>query len=108
MSEAEPIRDSQAGGRDKRGSTHSLNRAIAIAVTLFAASVAGMLLHLIVPSQVLTNSKGAVGAMVRLVTLLPALVLGLLVFTAFTVFTKQQAEAQSLGPGAGRKPSRPE
>ncbi len=57
-----------------------------------------MLLHLIVPSQVLTDSKGTVGAMVGLVTLLLALVLGLLVFTAFSVFTTQQAEAQSLGP----------
>src|SRR5260370_34179949 len=36
--------------------------------------------------------------MVGLVTLLLALVLGLLVFTAFSVYTTQQAEAQSLGP----------
>src|SRR5208337_1007280 len=43
-------------------------------------------------------SRGTVGAMVGLVTLLLALVLGLLVFTAFTVYTTQQSEAQGLGP----------
>jgi hypothetical protein len=35
---------------------------------------------------------------VGLITLLLALVLGLLIWTAFSVFTTQQAEAQSLGP----------
>jgi hypothetical protein len=57
-----------------------------------------MALQWILPAQVLTDSKGTVGAMVGLITLLLALVLGLLVFTAFSVFTTQQAEAQSLGP----------
>ena len=64
----------------------------------FGASVAGMLLQWVVPAQYLTEAKGTVGAMVGLVTLLLALVLGLLIFTAFSVFTTQQAEAQSLGP----------
>ena len=50
------------------------------------------------PADVLTASKGSVGAMVGLITLLLALVLGLLVFTAFSVYTTQQSEAQSLGP----------
>jgi hypothetical protein len=77
---------------------HSYQRAIAIAVILFAASVIGMLLQWLVPADVLTASKGTVGAMVGLVTLLLALVLGLLVFTAFSVFTTQRDEAQSLGP----------
>ncbi len=77
---------------------HSLRRAIAFAVTLFAASVVGMLLQWVVPAQVLTEAKGTVGAMVGLVTLLLALVLGLLVFTAFSVFTTQRDEAYSLGP----------
>jgi len=77
---------------------HSLKRAIGIAVILFGASVVGMLLQWVVPADVLTASKGTVGAMVGLVTLLLALVLGLLVFTAFSVFTTQRDEAQSLGP----------
>jgi len=77
---------------------HSLKRAIAVAAATFGASVLGMLLQHVVPAQVLTDSRGTVGAMVGLVTLLLALVLGLLVFTAFSVFTTQQSEAQSLGP----------
>ncbi|MBV8663411.1 MAG: hypothetical protein JO107_09940 [Hyphomicrobiales bacterium] len=64
----------------------------------FGASVLGMLLQHVVPAQVLTDSKGAVGAMVGLITLLLALVLGLLVWTAFSGYTTQQAEAQALGP----------
>jgi hypothetical protein len=68
-----------------------------VAIT-FGASLVGMALQWVVPAQVLTESKGSVGAMVGLVTLLLALVLGLLVFTAFSVYTTQQAEAQSLGP----------
>jgi hypothetical protein len=77
---------------------HSLSRAIAVALTTFGASVVGMLLQWVVPAQVLTEAKGTVGAMVGLVTLLLALVLGLLVFTAFSVFTTQRDEAYSLGP----------
>ena len=77
---------------------HSLFRSIAAGVATFGASVVGMALQWVVPAQVLTDAKGTVGAMAGLVTLLLALVLGLLVFTAFSVFTTQQAEAQSLGP----------
>jgi hypothetical protein len=76
----------------------SLTRSFAVAATTFGASVAGMALQWILPAQVLTESKGPVGAMVGLVTLLLALVLGLLVFTAFSVYTTQQAEGHSLGP----------
>ena len=76
----------------------SLTRAIAVALTTFGASVVGMALQWVVPADVLTASKGSVGAMVGLVTLLLALVLGLLVFTAFSVFTTQRDEAYSLGP----------
>ena len=77
---------------------HSVQRAIAAAAATFAARVVGMALQHIVPAQVLTDSKGTVGAMVGLITLLLALVLGLLVYTAFTVYATQQAEAQGLGP----------
>ena len=75
-----------------------LSRAIVVGLTTFAASVLGMLLQHLVAPDVLTASKGAVGAMVGLVTLLLALVLGFLVFTAFSVFAGQQSEAYSLGP----------
>lgn len=76
----------------------SLNLSIAVALATFGASVAGMLLQWTVPADVLTASKGSVGAMVGIVGLLLALVLGLLVWTAFSVFTTQQSEAFSLGP----------
>ncbi len=75
-----------------------LARAIAVGLTTFAASVVGMLLQDLVAPDVLTASKGAVGAMIGLVSLLLALVLGLLGYTAFSVFTAQQSEAYSLGP----------
>jgi hypothetical protein len=75
-----------------------LIRSIVVGLTTFGASVVGMLLQWAVPADVLTASKGSVGAMVGVVGLLLALVLGLLVFTAFAVFTTQQSEAYSLGP----------
>ena len=65
---------------------HSLKRPFAFALTTFGASVVGMLLQWVVPAQILTEAKGTVGAMVGLVTLLLALVLGLLVYTAFSVY----------------------
>src|SRR3984957_272332 len=77
---------------------HSLDRAIFVAAISFSASLIGMALQWAVPAEVLTASKGSVGAMVGLITLLLALVLGFLVFTAFSVFPTQQTEAPSLGP----------
>jgi hypothetical protein len=77
---------------------HSLYRSIIVAAITFGASVVGMALQWVVPADALTASKGSVGAMVGLITLLLALVLGLLVFTAFSVYTTQQAEGYSLGP----------
>src|SRR5208282_2757868 len=91
-------REPKGPGARRRGPMHSLTRAIAVALTTFGASVVGMALQWVVPAQVLTEAKGTVGAMAGLVTLLLALVLGLLIWTAFSVFTTQQAEAQSLGP----------
>ena len=76
----------------------SFAQAVAVAAVTFGASLVGMALQWVVPADVLTASKGTVGAMVGLVTLLLALVLGLLVFTAFSVFTTQRDEAYSLGP----------
>ena len=77
---------------------NSLTRAGAVGLITFGASVAGMIMERAVPLDVLTASKGAVGSMVGLVSLLLALVLGLLVYTAFSVFAAQQSEAYSLGP----------
>ena len=77
---------------------NSLTRSLAVGAITFGASIVGMLIQLAVPLDVLTASKGAVGSMVGLVSLLLALVLGLLIWTAFGVFTSQQSDAYSLGP----------
>src|SRR5262249_3745629 len=92
------ITTSRAREELSRGAMQSLNRAMIVVGATFGASVVGMLLQWLVPADMLNASKGSVGAMVGLVTLLLALVLGLLVFTAFSVFTTQQSEAYSLGP----------
>jgi hypothetical protein len=76
----------------------SCRQAIAVALATFIASLLGMALRLVVPAQVLNDSKPAVGGIAGLITLLLALVLGLLVYTAFTVYSTQQSEAQGLGP----------
>ena len=75
-----------------------LKRAIVVGSVTFGASVVGMLLQGLIPADVLTASKSTVGAMVGIVGLLLALVLGLLIWTAFAVFTTQQSEAFSLAP----------
>jgi hypothetical protein len=77
---------------------HSLRESIAVGLAAFGASIVGMLLQLAIPADMLTASKGSVGAMVGILGLLLALVLGLLIWTAFGVFTTQQSEAYSLGP----------
>jgi hypothetical protein len=77
---------------------HPLYRAMFVAAITFGASLLGMALQWEVPADVLTAAKGPVGAMTGLVSLLLALVLGLLVFTAFSVFSTQQSEAFSLAP----------
>jgi hypothetical protein len=75
-----------------------LARSAAFAALTFGASLVGMWLQQFIPADMLTASKGPVGAMVGLIGLLLALVLGLLVWTAFSVFATQQSEAYSLGP----------
>jgi hypothetical protein len=76
----------------------SFAQAGTVALVTFAASLVGMALQWAVPPDMLTASKGSVGAMVGLITLVLALVLGLLVFTAFSIYTIQRDEAFSLGP----------
>jgi hypothetical protein len=74
----------------------SVRRTAFVAILTFASSMAGYILQWLVPTQYIVDSKGAVGAVVGLVTLLLALVLGLLIWTSYGVFTTQQTEAQGL------------
>jgi hypothetical protein len=76
----------------------SIKRTIAVGSTTFGSAVLGMLAQLVIPAHTLSDAKGTIGAMIGLVTLLLALVLGLVIWTAFSVYTTQQSEAQSLGP----------
>ena len=76
----------------------ALNRTLVVVATTFGASLLGMATQAATPAAMLGEARGTVGAMVGLVTLLLALVLGFLVYTAFSVFSGQQSEAQSLGP----------
>ena len=76
----------------------SLSRAILIGAITFGASVLGVILGNLAPVAMLTASKGTVGGIIGLVSLLLALVLGFLVYTAFAIFATQQSEAYSLAP----------
>src|SRR5579871_4749859 len=77
---------------------HSYRRSVAAVAATFGAGLIGMALRLVVPVEALNDAKPTVGGIIGLVTLLLALVLGLLVYTAFTVYATQQSEAQGLGP----------
>lgn len=74
----------------------SIRSAAFVALLAFFSSLCGYLLQWLVPVQHMTDSKAAIGAVVGLVTLLLALVLGLLIWTSYGVFTTQQSEAQGL------------
>jgi hypothetical protein len=52
----------------------------------------------LLPAQHVDDAKGMVGSIGGLVTLLLALVLGLLVWASYGVYTNQSTESQSLGP----------
>ena len=84
--------------RGSEGSLNAILRASAIGAVIFVASLIGMGLQSLIPTDTLNASKGAIGAMTGVIALLLALVLGLLIWTAFAVFTGQQSEAFSLGP----------
>ncbi len=69
-----------------------------VVATLLGAGLAGFGVQSLLPQQYLSDGKGMVGSIVGLVTLLLALVLGLLVWSSYGVYTNQINESQSLGP----------
>jgi hypothetical protein len=71
---------------------------VVVAVVTFASGLVGFLLPRLLPAQYVDDSKGMVGSIGGLVTLLLALVLGLLVWASYGVYTNQNTESQSLGP----------
>jgi hypothetical protein len=71
--------------------------AFAVAVVIFAAGALGLVLHHILPQKHVTGgAKDMIGAVVGLLTLLSALVLGLLIWTAHGVYSVQNSAIQSI------------
>jgi hypothetical protein len=79
----------------------SIELAVGVAVLLFACGVAGLYLQRLLPEHHTSDrSRDMIGGVVGLLTLLLALVLGLLIWTAYGVFTTQQTELNTLSARA--------
>jgi hypothetical protein len=72
-------------------------RAALVMCIIFAGCLLGILLQHSLPSQHLVDAKSAITTIQGLVGLLLALVLGLLVWTSYGVYSQQQSEAHTLG-----------
>src|SRR5271167_4987270 len=71
--------------------------AAAVAVAIFAAGLVGLVLQRMLPEKHTTGpSRDMIGAVVGLLTLLCALVTGLLIWTAYGVYSGQNTQIQSL------------
>ena len=70
--------------------------AFAVGVAVFAGGSLGLSLHRVLPEEHLTGGKDMIGAIVGLLTLLSALVLGLLIWTAYGVYAGQNTAIQTL------------
>ena len=71
--------------------------ALAVAVVMFAGGLLGLVLQRALPEQHTTGgSRDMIGAVVGLLTLLCALVTGLLIWTAYGVYASQNAQIQAL------------
>ena len=73
-------------------------RTTIVALLTFASGLLGFFLQWLLPGQYIADAKGMIGSIIGLITLLLALVLGLLVWTSYSVYTNQNTESQSLGP----------
>ena len=75
--------------------------AVAVAVAVFAAGLLGLVLQRTLPERHTTGpSRDMIGAVVGLLTLLCALVSGLLIWTAYGVYAGQNAAIQNLAAKA--------
>ena len=74
-----------------------LEFALAVAVAMFVAGLLGLLLQRVLPEHHTTGgSRDMIGAVVGLLTLLCALVTGLLIWTAYGVYAGQNTQIQAL------------
>ena len=75
----------------------SFTFAFAVAVAMFAAGLLGLLLQRVLPEKHTTGgSRDMIGAIAGLLTLLCALVAGLLIWTAYGVYSGQNVQIQAL------------
>ncbi len=75
--------------------------AFAVAVVIFAGGALGLVVRRVLPEQHVTGgAKDLIGAVAGLLTLLSALVLGLLIWTAHGVYSAQNAAIQTLAAKA--------
>jgi hypothetical protein len=77
---------------------NSLARTLIVALLTFVSGLLGFLLQWLLPVQDVAGAKGIICSIIVFVTLLLALVLGLLIWTTYGAFIAQNAESQSLGP----------
>jgi Protein of unknown function (DUF4239) len=71
--------------------------AFLVAIAMFAAGLLGLVLQRVLPDDHTTGgSRDMIGAVVGLLTLLCALVTGLLIWTAYGVYSSQNAQIQAL------------
>jgi hypothetical protein len=70
--------------------------AFAVGVAVLAGGWLGLMLHRLLPEKHVTGGKDMIGAVVGLLTLLSALVLGLLIWTAYGVYAGQNIAIQTL------------
>ncbi len=71
--------------------------ALAVGAAVFAGGSLGLVLHRVLPEKHVTGgAKDMIGAVVGLLTLLSALVLGLLIWTAYGVYAGQNVAIQTL------------
>ena len=75
-----------------------MKQAAWIALAAFACALIGFALQAAAPASMIADAKGMIGSVAGLVSLLLALVLGLVIWTSHGVYTTQVAESISLGP----------
>jgi hypothetical protein len=69
-----------------------------VALLTLGSGLLGFFFQRVLPVQEVIDARDMIGSIIGLVTLLLALVLGLLVWTSYGVYTNQNTESQSLGP----------
>jgi hypothetical protein len=75
----------------------SVKFALAVAIVMFAGGALGLVAQRVLPEKHITGgSRDMIGAVVGLLTLLCALVTGLLVWTAYGVYSGQNSQIQAL------------